>query len=132
MITDHQARMQFLFRVQLPEVAGIVGYERKILLDDPRHQIPVGFAAQFELIHMEAIVAVRLRHGHERRVKAFIDKKFHEVEPESLETFSFRRLRRFTDFTFRPCSESFRGRPLAGWAATQISASSTMRSVSEG
>lgn len=76
--------------------------------------------------------AVRLSHGHERRVKAFIDKKLHEVDPDGLETFSFRRLRCFTDFTFRPCSESFLGRPLAGWAATQISASSTIRSVSEG
>lgn len=129
---DHQARMQFLFRVQLPEVASIVRYEGKILLDDPRHQIPVCFAAQSQPVHMEAIVAVRLSHGHERRVKAFIDKKFQEVEPDGLKTFSFRRLRRFTDFTFRPCSESFRGRPLAGWAAAQISASSTMRSVSEG
>lgn len=129
---DHQARMQFLFCVQLPEISGIVRYERKIFLDDPRHQIPVGFAAQSQPIHMETIMAVRLRHGHERCVKAFIDKKVHEVEPKGLETFSFRRLTRFTDFTFKPCSESFRGRPLAGWAATQISASSTIRSLSEG
>lgn len=129
---NHQTRMQLFLGVELPEVAGIVRNEGEILLDDPRYQVPVGFAAQSQPVHMETIVAERLSHGHERRVKAFIDKKLHEVEPDGLETFSFRRLRCFTDFTFRPCSESFLGRPLAGWAATQISASSTMRSVSEG
>lgn len=129
---DHQARMQFLFRVQLPEVAGVVRHEREILLDDPRHQIPVGFAAQSQPVHMKTIVAMRLRYGHKRCVEAFIDKELHEVEPEGLGALSFRNRRRFTDFTVRPCSESFRGRPLPGWAAAQISARSTIRSVTAG
>lgn len=50
---DHQARMHLFFGVQLPEVAGIVRYERKILFDDPRHQVPVGFAAQPQPVHMK-------------------------------------------------------------------------------
>lgn len=129
MTVDHILRV---LGVELPEVAGIIRHEGEILLDDPRHQVPVGFAAQSQPVHMETIVAVLLGHGPERRVKAFIDKKPHEVEPDGLEALSLRRLRCFTDFTFRPCSDSFFGRPLAGWAATQISASSTMRSVSEG
>lgn len=124
--------MQFLFCIELPEVASIVRYEREILLDDPRHQIPIGCAAQTQPVHVETVVAVRLRHGHERRVKALVDEKFHDGEPEGVGALSPRSRRRFSDFTFRPCSECFRGRPLAGWAAAQISASSTMRSVSEG
>lgn len=111
---------------------GLCSSEDEIPLDDPRHQVPIGLATQSQPIHMETLVAALWSRGHERRVKAFIDEKLHEVEPDGLGTFSFRRTRRFTDFTFRPCSESSLGRPLAGWAATQISASSTIRSVSEG
>ncbi|ARO32457.1 hypothetical protein NXC14_PA00177 (plasmid) [Rhizobium sp. NXC14] len=47
----------YSFRVQLPEVAGIVRYERKIRLGDPRHQVSIGLAAQSQPIYMETSVA---------------------------------------------------------------------------
>ncbi|MCY1538350.1 hypothetical protein D9M68_738860 [compost metagenome] len=81
---------------------------------------------------MKAVVAVFLSNGHERRVQAFIDEELHEAVPgDFLDTLA-ESGKRFTDFTFSPCSESFFGRPRAGWAAVQISASSTIRAVTEG
>ena len=37
---------------KLPEVAAFVRHEDEIPLDDPRHQMPVGFAAKPEPIHI--------------------------------------------------------------------------------
>ncbi|GLR57514.1 hypothetical protein GCM10007919_22390 [Rhizobium indigoferae] len=111
---DHQASMQILSRMEFPEVAGIVRHEGKIFRDDPRHQIPIGLAAQAQPIDVEAIVAVMLSHGHERCVQAFIDEKLHVAVPEGFSVPAFPRGNRFTDFTFSPCSDNFRGRPRAG------------------
>lgn len=70
---DDEAGVQFLSRIEFPKVASVVGYERKILVDDPGHQVPIGLAAQAQPIDMKAIVAELLRHGHEGCVEAFID-----------------------------------------------------------
>lgn len=124
--------MQFLPSVELSEIAGIVGHEGKIIGDDPRHQIPIRLAAQAKPVYMRAVVAISLRDRHERGVEAFVDQKLHDDEPDCFATSSLRRETRFDDLTGIPCSASLRGRPLAGWAAAQISESSIMRSLREG
>ena len=75
-------------------------------------------------------MAGTLGHGNERRVKAFVDHKFHDAEPDELEVVPTRK--RFVDVAFNPSSDSFRGRPLAGWAAAQISADSTIPGLRDG
>ena len=63
---------------------------------------------------MEALVAVVLSYGHERRVKAFINQEFHECEPA--EDGRERGLSGilFNSFARGPCSERFFGLPRAG------------------
>lgn len=129
---DNQACMQILPGIELSEVAGIVGHERKIIGDDPWHQIPIGLAAQAKPVHMRAIVAIVLCDRHERCVEAFVDQELHDNEPDCFATSSLLRETRLDDLIVRPCSVSLRGRPLAGWAAAQISESSIIRSVREG
>ena len=63
---------------------------------------------------MKAIVAVILSRNHDRCVQAFIDEKFHQTVPEGFSVLAFPRGKRFTDFTFGPCSDNFRGRPRTG------------------
>ncbi len=63
---------------------------------------------------MKTVVAMVLRHGHDRCVQAFIDEELHEAVPEAFREPALQRCRRFTDFSFSPCSESFFGRPRAG------------------
>ncbi|TCU33612.1 hypothetical protein EV129_115117 [Rhizobium azibense] len=99
---DHKARMQFFLRIEFSKVAGVVRDEGEISLDYSRHEIPIGFAAQSQPIDVETIVAVTLGHGHERRMKAFIDEKLHEVAPDGFRAPSFESFKRFTDFTFSP------------------------------
>lgn len=111
---NYQSRMQSLSRIQFPKVTGIVRHEGKVFRDDPRHQIPIGLAAQAQPVDVKAIVALMLSHGHERCVQAFIDEKLHEPVPEGFSVLAFPRVKRFTDFTFSPCSDNFRGRPRAG------------------
>lgn len=111
---DDQAGVQALSGVELPKVAGIVGHKGEVFGDDPGHQIPVSLAAQTQPIDMKAVVAMVLCHGHERCVQAFIDEELHEVVPEDFRSLTSASGRRFTDFNFNPCSDSFLGRPRAG------------------
>ncbi|WP_311044507.1 hypothetical protein [Rhizobium sp. NZLR11] len=74
----------------------------KVLLDDPRHQIPIGFAPQAQPIDVKAIVALILRHGHERCVEAFVNEELHEAVPEGFRELAVVSCKRFTDFTFSP------------------------------
>lgn len=99
---DHKARVQFRFCIEFPKVAGVVRDEGEISLDYSRHESPIGFAAQSWPIDVETIVAVTLAHGHGRRMKAFIDKKLHEVAPDGFRVPLFESFKRFTDFTFSP------------------------------
>lgn len=73
--------MQLLFRIQFPEVACVVRHEREIIRDNAGHQIPISLAAQAKPIDVKAVVAVILRHRHERGVQAFIDEELHETVP---------------------------------------------------
>lgn len=50
--TDAHASIARPVSAKLPEVAAFVRHEDEIPLDDPRHQIPVGFAAKPEPIHI--------------------------------------------------------------------------------
>lgn len=129
---DDEACMELLPGIELPEVASIVSHEREIIGDDAWHQIPIGLSAQAQPVYMRAIVTIALRDGHKRGVKAFVDQKFHEDEPVCFAAPAFLSDTRFDNLIVIPSSESFRGRPLAGCAAVQISESSTMRAVREG
>ena len=106
--------MQLLFRGQFPEVACVVRHEREIIRENAGHQVPISLAAKTKPVDMKAVVAVFLRHSHERGVQAFIDKEFQEAAPEDFQESTLASGKRFTDFTFNPCSDSFFGRPLAG------------------
>ena len=127
-----KACVQFFLRVEFPEISRIVRHKSEIAFNDAGHQIPVRFTAQSQPVHMGALVTKVLRHGHERGVKAFIDQELQEEAPEDLGLGSSLSDRRVVDFAVNPWSESFLGRPRAGWAAVQISASSTMCEVIEG
>lgn len=106
--------MDFLSGVQLTKVPGIVRDEGETFLDDPGHQVPVGFSAQSKPVYMKTLVTVGLRHGHERCVQALVDQKFHEMVPADLGLDPAFKGSVLVDFARKPCSDKVLGRPRAG------------------
>lgn len=122
--------MQFLARVQLPEIASIVGNEGEVLGDDARHQIPIGLSAQSKPVDVSGLMAARLRDRDKEGVQTLVDEKLHAGTRAFVEGRGspFNNVR-LDDLTLRPRSESFFGRPRVGCAAVHILASSIMRAV---
>lgn len=77
---DDQPGMQPLAGIEFAKIGCIVGDECKIVLDDARHEMPVGLATKAKPDNMMAFMAVLDSDFGQRGMKAFIDQKFHRDE----------------------------------------------------
>lgn len=96
--------MNFLARIEPPEIASIVGDKREVLGEDARHQIPIGLSAQPKPVDVSSLMAARLCDRNKRGVQALVDEELHAATPAFFiegrgSPFN---VARFDDVTLRP------------------------------